>query len=366
MSKIRFQNSPSPFFTTLRKKVDAYFKENNLSQTANLGLHLQGIFHVALAVALYISLVFYSPSALIAVPLIILFGANLAFIGFNLMHGAAHGSFSKHKWLNSLGAYTLNMMGGTTYFWKLKHNINHHTYTNIAGMDGDIDPKPFMRFHEHQELKGYHKYQHIYFPFLYSLSYISWVFIDDFTRYFGKEIVHGAKPMTSRKEHIIFWVTKVYFATVFLFLPVYLIGPIAVGGILLALLTCGYILAQVFQLAHVMEETDFPLPTTDTNLIENEWAIHQIETTCNFGTSNPVLNFLLGGLNYQVEHHIFPKMSHVHYKEVSKIVKETCQEFGVNYVDYPTMWSAMGAHRDHMKKLGHQQFVLANRKAMAA
>jgi linoleoyl-CoA desaturase len=115
-----------------------------------------------------------------------------------------------------------------------------------------------------------------------------------------------------------------------------------------------------------MEETDFHLPTTDTNLIENEWAIHQIETTCNFGTNSPVLNFLLGGLNYQVEHHIFPKMSHVHYKEVSKIVKETCDEFGINYVNYPTLWSALTAHKLHMKRLGNNQFVLAKHKAMAA
>jgi len=352
MSKIRFQNSPSPFFTTLRGRVDSYFKENNLVQTANLTLQLQGLAHILFMVGTYIWLVFYTPSPVISILLCIMFGANLAFTGFNLMHGAAHGSLSKHKWINTLGAYSLNLMGGTTYFWKIKHNVNHHTYTNIDGMDSDIDPKPLLRLSEHQPHLAIHKYQHYYFPFIYMLSYFSWVFIDDYVKYFGKQIAHEAKPMKDVKEHIIFWATKVYYYSVFLAIPVYILGPVALAGYFIASFTCGLILAVVFQLAHIMEEADFPLPDVVTNKIENEWAIHQIQTTVNFGTNNIWLNFFLGGLNFQIEHHIFPKMAHIHYKEVSKIVKATCEDYGVTYVEYPGIWSAIQAHRAHMKVLG--------------
>lgn len=136
-------------------------------------------------------------------------------------------------------------------------------------------------------------------------------------------------------------------------LPIYLIGflPWLIGFLSLAMFA-GFILSIVFQLAHTVEETAFPVPSGDTNRIEEEWAIHQIQTTANFATRNKLISWLVGGLNFQIEHHLFPKISHVHYPAISKIIKKTCDEFNVKYIEYKKMRHAIVSHALYLKKMG--------------
>ena len=359
MSKVTFNSSNSPFFRSLKQKVDGYFKDNNISPTGTPAIFIQSFFHIAFFVFAYVTLVFFTPPVYLALPLAALFGANLAFIGFVIMHGGSHGNFSDRKWLNTAGAYTLNMMGGIAYFWKIKHNVNHHTFTNIDGFDSDIDQKPFLRLHEHQPLKGHHRFQHLYFVLLYGLTYLSWVLFDDFDKYFSGHIAHNAKPISGTKEIAIFWMTKVFFFSMYMVVPIVMVGFLPfLAGFLLAGFTCGATLGVVFQLAHVMDDTEFPLPEGEQGRIDEEWAVHQIKTTVNFGTESKMLTGLLGGLNYQVEHHLFPRISHAHYPAVSRIVKENCAEFGVQYNEYPTMWSAVKAHKKYLRRMGQKEQVL--------
>jgi linoleoyl-CoA desaturase len=157
----------------------------------------------------------------------------------------------------------------------------------------------------------------------------------------------------SIKEHLGFWGAKVGYAIVFMVLPIYMVGFISwLVGFLIASMVTGFVISIVFQLAHTVEDTQFPVPLADTNKIENEWAIHQIQTTANFATKNRLISWLVGGLNFQIEHHLFPKVSHIHYPAISKIIKQTCADFGINYIEYPKMRHAIASHASYLRKMG--------------
>ncbi|HEX8547007.1 MAG TPA: acyl-CoA desaturase [Cytophagaceae bacterium] len=354
MSKVTFNNKNNPFFKSLKEKVDKYFTDKNIHTAGNRRLYLKSAFQVSLAIVTYVILVFFTPSIPISILLCCLLGINLGVIGFNVMHEGGHNSFSRHKWLNVLSGHFLNLMGGNIHFWKLKHNINHHTYTNIEGMDSDIDIQPFMRLHDNQPRYWFHKFQHVYWVFLYGISYFVWVFYEDYVKYFTRRVSKNSEARDmSLREHFIFWITKIVYVTLYLVLPIMFVGLLdAIIGYGIIVFSCGLSISIVFQLAHVVEATDFPLPTHDSNKIETEWAIHQINTTANFATKNPVICWLLGGLNFQVEHHLFPKISHVHYPQISLLVKETCDEFNIDYLEYPTLTKAFYSHLNHIKRLG--------------
>jgi len=353
MSKISFNNKQSPFFTSLKEKVNRYFSDNNIRIHGNKKLYIKSGIQIASAIILYVTLVFFTPGTVLSLLLCSLLGINLAVIGFNVMHEGGHQSFSRYKWLNTIGAYFLNILGGNTFFWKIKHNISHHTYTNIEGMDSDIDLRPFMRLHENQSRLWIHKFQHFYCIVLYGMSYFAWVFWDDFQKYFTGKVSADQQKKMDVKEHLIFWTTKVLYVGAYIVVPMFLVGVIKVIiGFAVICFVCGIAIAVVFQLAHVVEGTSFPQPDKTSNKIEQEWAIHQVSTTANFSTKSKVISWFLGGLNFQVEHHLFPRISHVHYPKINQFVRETCDEFKVNYLEYTSFFKAIYSHLSHVKKLG--------------
>jgi linoleoyl-CoA desaturase len=245
-------------------------------------------------------------------------------------------------------------LGGSIHFWKTKHNINHHTYTNIAGMDSDIDIEPFMRLHKDQKKRWFHRFQHIYWVFLYGMSYVTWIFYDDFVKYIHASSANASATMRmSFKEHAIFWMTKLFYVTMYIGIPILFTGFLnTIIGFSIIVFICGLSISIVFQLAHVVEDTQFPLPDPQSNSIEQEWAIHQISTTANFSTNNKIISWLVGGLNFQVEHHLFPKVSHIHYPRINQLVKETCEEFNIKYIEYSSFFSAFKSHMLHIKAMG--------------
>jgi linoleoyl-CoA desaturase len=353
MSKISFNNKQSPFFTAVKEKVNDYFADNNIQRSGERKLYIKCAIQITAALAIYVVLVFFNPGVIASLLLCVLLGINLSVIGFNVMHEGGHQSLSKHTWINTMGAYLLNMMGGNSYFWKIKHNINHHTYTNIEGMDSDIDIKPFMRLHETQSHFWIHKFQHFYCLILYGISYFSWIFWDDFQKYFTGKIAEGSEKGLEVKEHFIFWITKALYIVAYIGVPMFMLGIVnAIIGFAIVSFVCGLSIAIVFQLAHVVEGTTFPEVTGDSHKIEQEWAIHQVCTTANFSTRSKIISWLLGGLNFQVEHHLFPRVSHIHYPKINEFVKETCQLYEVTYLEYSTMFKAIGSHFNHIKRMG--------------
>ena len=356
MANVKFNNSNALFSIALRKNIDAYFEEKNLKRTGNYKLYWKTtILLISLAV-IYSILVFFTPdSVLINVILCILLGVNFSAIGFNVMHDGAHGSYSGRQWVNNLMAFSLNLLGGNSFIWKQKHNVNHHTFTNIEGMDDDIAVEPMMRVHLDQKKYWFHRYQQYYFLFLYGLTFIFWIFYQDFFKYFRHKVTdHSEMKKMDTKEHLAFWASKILHITVFLIIPFIFVGVAAtlLGYLIMAFAT-GMLIAVVFQLAHVVEDLEFVAPENmDKISIENEWMIHQLNTTANFATRNKFVNWLMGGLNFQVEHHLFPKISHIHYPAINDIVMDTCREYQVGYNEFPTMISAIKSHIRLLRKMG--------------
>lgn len=347
-----FDNSKSSFFTTLKQRVSNHFTTKGIHEAGNHKIVIKGLVLVSAAAALYAVLVFFTPAPWLGVPLCVLLGLALALIGFNVMHDGGHQSFSKHPLLNKVAAHFLNVLGGTAHFWQAKHNINHHTYTNIEGLDSDIDVKPFMRLHTDQPLKGYHRFQHIYWVVLYGISYIVWIFYEDFQKYFSGRISATApKKKLTIGQHSIFWITKLMYVFLYIVLPIALVGWVSwLVGFLIITFVCGVTISIVFQLAHVVEGTHFHSITDGTS--KTDWAIHQVRSTANFQTESRVLHWLLGGLNFQIEHHLFPRVSHIHYPAISRYVKQACDECGIIYNEYKSMYGAIASHIRHLYQLG--------------
>lgn len=355
MAKVKFTNNNAAFSVQLRKRVEEYFKTRGILLTGNRKLYFKTAILLAAATVLYSMIVLTLIPIWIKAVLCILLGLNLAAIGFNVMHDGAHGSYSKKKWVNDLMAYSLNLLGGSAFIWKIKHNINHHSFTNIDGIDDDIDIRPWMRISPKQDKKWFHRFQHIYWPFFYGLSYITWVFMKDFQKYFSGKISDTPYRMKNKSEHVIFWFSKLAHVFLFIALPAILLGAMnAIIGYLILSLSCGLILATTFQLAHVVEGTSFSSVPDENASMEQDWTVHQIATTANFATKSRFVSWFAGGLNFQVEHHLFPRISHVHYPALSRIVKEVCNDFQIQYLENRTVFSAIRSHVNYLREVGHQ------------
>ena len=357
-AKVTFRNNNNLFFQSLKKSVDEYFAATGKRKTGNWELYSKAIILIPGALAIYIFLLTSSYSTVTGLLLAALLGIVIGSIGFNVMHDSCHGAYSSRKWVNTLLGFSLNAIGGNAFFWKQKHNILHHTYTNIEGVDDDIAQSKLLRQSPTQEWMPIHQYQHIYFPVAYALTIFMWAGVRDFVKYFTHKIHNtDIQPMDTR-EHIIFWVSKVLYVVFYIALPIYFVGwlPWLVGYITMGVVM-SVVIALVFQLAHAVEGPEFDSAGLDDKIIETEWAIHQIKTTANFAPRNKFINWFVGGLNFQVEHHLFPRIAHVHYPALSKIVQQKCREFNLPYHSFPTMSQAIGSHVRTMKKFGQKEYV---------
>jgi linoleoyl-CoA desaturase len=345
------------FGITVRKRVNEYFKKNKISKTGDYRIWIK---------VFAMPLMYLTPFVLILTNLFsnhlwafyglwVLMGIGLAGCGLGIMHDACHGALSKKKKVNDFVGLVINLAGGYALNWKIQHNVLHHSYTNIDGYDEDIDPGGIMRFSPHQPLKSFYKYQIYYAWFLYGLMTFSWATVKDFVqlnRYHKKGLLKTQNAdYKTELTKLIF--QKIIYYIIFLGLP-FLLLDVAWYHILLGWFcmhfTTGLILACIFQPAHVVPTSEFPLPNEENN-VKGDWAMHQMLTTANFAPNNKILNWYVGGLNYQIEHHLFPNMSHVHHVEVSKIVKQTAKDFGLPYNSQKTYWSALMNHAKMLKKL---------------
>ena len=355
MSSPKFPKIPLSFHSELKKRIADYFSQKGKTPTGNFKLYLKAAILLISFLGVYTHLVFFTPPTAWAITECVLLGCLTAAIGFNVMHDGAHGSFSRYKWVNAMASNFANFLGASQHMWKMKHNVIHHTYTNIHGVDDDIEARPLLRLCDEQQHYKIHKYQHFYFWAAYSLLYMWWVFVTDYKKYFSGKI--GSTPLRKMtiSEHFYFWFYKVAHAFLFIALPVYMVGfmPWLIGFLSMGLVA-GFVLSIVFQLAHTVEHTHFPLPSDATGKMEDEWAIHQIKTTANFATKNKLVSWLVGGLNFQVEHHLFPKISHVHYPAISKIIKKACQDYGITYIEYPKVRLAVASHVAFLRQMGRK------------
>lgn len=360
--KITFTNNQQlEFFSTLRSRVDAYFKENNISKSGNGLMYLKTIIFLSGFFSLFFLILFGNFNGPVTLLLASVLGLVTAFIGFNVSHDAIHGSYSNNATLNKLLGYTFDMVGASSYMWNIMHNVIHHTYTNIPEHDDDIEPVFLIRLNPEKKVLWIHRFQHLYASFFYCLTTLNWVLLKDYKKLFVSEIASLPHKTPPPKDLTIVFLSKISYYIFFIVVPL-IVLPFAWWQIVLGFLwmhaVCGFTLAIVFQLAHVVKETEFPIPNAD-GTIENSWAIHQLHTTADFARKSPLATFFFGGLNYQVEHHLFPKICHVHYKKISPIVEKTAKEFGIPFHDNKTMWQAIKSHYALLRDFGRPIPVVA-------
>lgn len=360
-ANIKFINhNKSLFFSTLRKRVNQYFTENNISRFGNREMVIKTATLLSGYLLSYLIILTVPMSAWFLIPFVIVMGISKAGIGMSVMHDALHGSYSKKAPVNKFLGYSIYILGANAVVWKAHHNVFHHTYTNIHGLDEDIDNKAIIRLSHQAPLKRIHRYQHIYAFFLYGFLTML-LFFSDFIKllkFYQIGAVKG-RHLGINREFMKLTGLKVLYLFFMLALPIMITSLLwwqVVIGFVIMHLTAGYILSIIFQMAHIVEGAHQPMPNLEGE-IENAWAIHQLQTTANFARKSRFLNWYIGGLNHQIEHHLFPNICHVHYPKISNIVEETAEEFQIPYNVKPTFMNALSSHVKMLKILGRTRVV---------
>ncbi len=347
MKKIKYSNSSLGFSDYLKSEANKYFSERGISEKGNLRSYSKSIILCLSWIMIYVAIVNSSPP--VSFFLSLLLGFNSALLGFNVMHSGAHKSFSKKRWLNKLTAFSADLLGWSSYYWNKVHNIGHHTYPNLDGLDNDVNNDPALSQHPSQKWYWFHKFQHVYVFFIYPISSLI-ILVNDIRRYI-LDTVKNYKHMKS-SEHFAYVLGKSLYFGILILIPSMFIGwQFALMNFVFMHLAIGTTLNAVFPLAYLVAEAAFP--RVDGEKIENSFAIHQVETTCDFATDNSVVTWLLGGLNFQVEHHLFPHVNEVHYPALQKIVVEACRKFGIAYRKYEGWFDALISHVKYLKEMGN-------------
>ena len=345
-------NGDNSFHRELRRRVDAELQRRGTRPRDSAEMYLKTAIILAVFAVSYIALVFFASSGWQALAVSIVLGVAMAGIGFNVMHDGGHQAYSDRRWVNRLMASTLDLVGGSSYIWQWKHARFHHTWVNVAGHDSDIDLGVLGRLSPEQPWRRWHRWQHLYLWILYGVTAIRWHVYGDFRDMITGTV--GERPFERPHGWDLagFVIGKLVFFTLAFGLPLIFHS---IGAVLLfytiTSAVAGVLLALVFQMAHVVEEADFPLPNAASRQMDTPWAIHQLETTVDFARGNRVLGWLIGGLNFQIEHHLFPRISHVHYPAVARVVEAACHEYGVTYRTHRSFAAGIASHYRWLRQL---------------
>lgn len=365
MKKVTFDNSKSKgFMTEVRKSVDEYFSKNNISRFGNLRMYIKSVFMISLYVIPYVIMISGSinPSSSFWTFFLlwVVMGFGMAGIGMSVMHDANHGGYSRNRVVNNIIGLTLNFLGGSSKNWKIQHNKLHHTFTNIHEMDPDVGPVPILRFSPDSNLLKIHRFQYIYAWFFYGLMSFSWATIKEFkqTADFKRDGIINSSQYVNLMIEMILW--KIVYYGYMLVVPMILLPNLTFGVWLLCFFTmhfiAGFILGAIFQTAHIMPDCEYPAPDDSGNM-ENNWAIHQLQSTSNYAPKSRLFSWYVGGLNYQIEHHLFPTVCHVHYRKISEIVRSKAKKYNLPYYSQKNFFKALIEHGKMLYVLGRPKTV---------
>lgn len=343
------------FAAALRKNVQEYFKSNNLSTKGDGRMFFKTFVMFAMYLTPFVLLLILPMNTFIVIPLLIVMGVGMAGVGMCVMHDAIHGAYSSHKWINKLAGSSIYLIGSSPATWAIQHNILHHTYTNITGYDEDIETKGFIRLSRNAPWKKYQRFQQYYAFLFYGFMTIAKLFGDlpQLFKY-NRNGLTGEQNDKPVREVIRMIITKSIYLALIIGLPLWLTDyswwQILIGFMIMHMVG-GIIMSTVFQMAHVVEGTAQTLPDAEDH-IRNEWMVHQLNTTSDFARNNWLLNWYVGGLNYQIEHHLFSNICHVHYPALAPIVERTSREYGITYNLKPSFTQALKSHLHMLKWLG--------------
>ena len=343
------------FQKTLNQRVETYLRDNNLRGRDVPAMYLKTALALAWWLGAYLLLLLVRLPIWADVALCIVWALAIASVGFNVMHDANHGGYSNNPRINKLFSLSAEMLGMSGFRWRVKHNVWHHTYTNIAGFDDDVETFGLMRLTPRVPWKPLYRVQVWYFPAVYSLIAFDFFLRDFMMAFFGRSDANHVYPKMSAADKATFWGGKLFFVAIMFALPllVFTWWQVLIG-FLLVMLTVGLVMGVVFQLAHINGDSAFPEPVGTPQHIENEWAMHQVETTADFAPHNWLLNFYVGGLNFQIEHHLLPHICHLNYPRLAPIVRATCEEFGIRYACFGTWREAFAGHLRELRLLGRK------------
>lgn len=354
------QNS---FYDTVKARVDDYFKTNNFDEQANRKMKIKTVamlsFYFVPYLLMVTGLLSFSLWAFYASWVIM--GIGIVGIGTSVMHDSNHGSYSTNDRLNDFLGGVLNILGGYSRNWKIQHNILHHTYTNVQGLDEDIEAGFLLRMSPQKEKLKIHKYQHIYAWFLYLFMNLFWVVAKDYRMLFqyNKNGMLKKEKISLNQGLIELTIYKIIYIGYIFVLPImfsgFSWGQVVLGFIAMHMIA-GLSLALIFQPAHVMETSTYPTPSIERKM-EDSWAVHQMLNTTDFSQGSVITSWFIGGLNYQIEHHLFPNVCHVHYPAIAPIVEYTAKEFDIPYNVERTFWDAIYKHGKMLKQLGTLDYV---------
>jgi linoleoyl-CoA desaturase len=346
------------FHRELRKRVDNYFEETGINQRDCPQMYLKTAVILTTLIATYVLLLFVVSAWWQVIPLAVLLGLSMAAVGFNIQHDGSHGAYSSRPWVNRLMAMSLDLLGGSSHVWARKHNSIHHSFANITGHDDDINLGFLGRLSPYQKRLPFHRLQHFYLWFLYGFLATKWQLFDDL-RDNVRGRIGGHRFARPRGWNLAVLVGgKTLFFTLAFVIPM-LMHPVwtVLAVYAIASFVQGVSLSVVFQLAHCVQEASFPMPAAETRRMESPWAVHQVETTVDFARDSRIVSWLVGGLNFQIEHHLFPRICHIHYPAIAPVVERTCKDFGVRYVAHETLFDGVRSHYRLLRELGKPDHV---------
>jgi len=353
-SGVKF-NRDDTFYRALRRRVDGYFDRTGKSRRDCIRMYVKTAIILGWVSASYLLLVFGMGGIWAAIPLAISLGLSMAAVGFNIQHDGGHHAYSDRPWINKITAMTLDLLGGSSYIWARKHNSIHHSFSNITGEDDDINLGFLGRLSPHQKHRWFHRFQHFYLWVLYGFLPAKWQILDDFLNVAFGRIGEHRLPRPKGWDLFFFIGGKAFFFSLAIVVPM-LLHPWWYVITLYFLVTYvqGVVLSVVFQLAHAVEDAEFPMPQEDTGRMEKSWAEHQVDTTVDFARGNRLLSWYIGGLNFQIEHHLFAQICHIHYPALAPVVESTCREFGIRYNSHRTFRAGVASHFRWLKRMGRQ------------
>ena len=341
------------FFHHLKAEVYGYFEKNKRSRYANTPMVVKTLFFIGLFATSYALILFTNMASQWKLALCALHGISIAGIGFNIAHDSSHGAYSSSRRLNRLLAFTMDLMGSNSYMWDIKHNKAHHIYTNIEEFDEDIRGSALLRLSPHAPFRSVNRLQFIYAWPLYCFIYFYIVWFYNFVQFRAERFGPFSQMRHPKKEWIKLIAWKLFYVFYAVIFPIVWLGLDAgsfLAGYGVSCATAGFLLGLIFYLAHCVDHCfDFPLP--NNSVVERSWVRNQLETTSNFAMRNPVVTWFCGGLNYQVEHHLFPDICSVHYHKISPIIQRVAREHGMPYKTFDSFGDAVHAHYRALKKL---------------
>lgn len=356
MKTIKFQESSheDAFFNEVREKVRGYFRQNGYDGYATRAVWLKGSIYGLASVFLYVLILTGGLPVSWWWLCWIGWGIASLLFGLNIGHDGAHNALSGHKGLNKLLFYlSFNALGASAYLWGLRHVQSHHLFPNVDGCDADIDDTRVLRLSPNRPIYDFHRYQHLYAPFLYLFYSLVWVFYKDFNILNKKRLANLRNIRHPRSEVVAFFLLKV------LYLYLALIVPLQYSGYTPGQVLAGFILmhfclsyAFIFGLigSHFSDEAHFQ-SLDARGYLPHSWAIHQLITSVDYHAKSPWANLIFGGFNAHSAHHLFPSVSHIHYPAISRIIEEACHKHNIPYKNL-TLGEAIRAHFRYLKKMG--------------